>query len=224
MAFTFSRATRCRTAEDDGECTDCGWKCHCIACSTNGGPEEFECQCSCRFWIVVCCVVVFGFFALFLSAVAYKRTILYLLSSGAVFYSGSLTALTLVTDNCVWPAFFSITMVFAFPCFYSCCWNYQTRRNESALQRPPDGTTTSAPPAQSSVPRTPEHKPTSTVVMLFPDGDMQLGVQDVELVSQSRQALFAPHTSSVAATSSVDQASSSSMNPVRGSISSENVA
>lgn len=161
----------------------CEWKCSCIACSTNSRPEEFDCQCTCRFWIVVCAVVVLGFAVLFLSAVAYRKTILYLLSSGAVFFSGSLLTLAIITENCIWPAFFSIMLVFAFPCFYSCCWNRQLRRNELIQGHAPSV----APPETTTAPSTSrtENKPTSAVVMLFPDGGMQLGVQEMEMVQQT---------------------------------------
>ena len=190
MGLSLSRTTHCRTPDDNEECTTCGWKCRCIYCESDRYPDEYvDCHCTCRFWIVVCSIVCIGFCLLFASALFHRRTVLSFLSSGAVFYSGTLLALTVIADHCVWPAFFSITMVFAFPCFYSCCWSQQSQTSNDPQVR-----SAAEPTSSTNAVSRPTNKPTSSVIMLFPDGDMQLGVKEIEMHSLSEDD---PTTSTV---------------------------
>ncbi|GMH43082.1 hypothetical protein BSKO_11004 [Bryopsis sp. KO-2023] len=174
MAFRLDSFSCARLPDDDKCSNGCGWKCDCYACSGNSDSTWEECQCSCRFWVVVCFIVLIGFFVVFYVATIFRRVLLYSMASGAVIVAGALSALSAVTDECGWPAFFSISLVFAFPCAYSCCWQCQQHRsNARDAGRGSPGA---------------EAKPSNAVVMLFPGGEVQLGVMtDEPKVEQTPQ-------------------------------------
>eukprot|EP00210_Caulerpa_lentillifera_P009487 g9047.t1 len=91
----------------------------------------------------------------------------------AVLMAVSFSSLSILTDGCVWPAFFAVTLVFAFPCFYSCCWNYHSRRAVPAI---PNGLTM-ASIAEEDENYLERDKPAPAVVIQSPGGEFQIGME-----------------------------------------------
>lgn len=182
MSFNLNGQTTCERLPEDDECDGCGWKCDCVRCITNGN-ESFDCHCVCRFWIVVCFVVALGFMAVFFTSMLYKRRMLGVISSVAFLLAASFSTLAILTDDCLWPAFFSITLVFVFPCFYSCCWNYHSRRSEAPV---PAG---SNPPvvAEEEEGEPERGKAPPAVFIQSPDGEFQIGMEvEMEEINTQR--------------------------------------
>lgn len=128
-------------------------------------------------------MVLVGFSVVFYIATVFRRTLLYSMASAAVAIAAGLSALAAGTDQCGWPAFFSISMVFVFPCFYSCCWQFQAHRRRG---RERDGNSASRstrnhgrwPLGGCARGTDPLDKHGATVVIVFPDGDVMLGVEE----------------------------------------------
>jgi len=133
--------------------------------------------------VVVCFVVLVGFFVVFYIATVFRRTLLYSMAAAAVAVAAALSALAAGTDECGWPAFFSISLVFAFPCLYSCCWQCQAHRRRARDGRARSGNRSqgdSARGADGHQDSAQLSKYAATVVMVLPDGDVMLGVEDEE--------------------------------------------
>eukprot|EP00210_Caulerpa_lentillifera_P009134 g8708.t1 len=174
MSFGFSNPRTCNTLPDDTECNGCGWKCECVECTPHGSYDTSnECHCTCRFWIVVCFLVAFGFLAVFFVAILYKRVLLCFMSAMTVLIAASLATLALLTDECVWPAFFAVTLVFTFPCVYSCCLNHQSRAAE--VQVPASMVDTSV--AVEGELDSDRDKPQPAVIIQSPGGEFQIGME-----------------------------------------------
>ncbi|CAD7702543.1 unnamed protein product [Ostreobium quekettii] len=93
MALPFDTVS-CSPLDDSAPCSGCGWKCGCYQCSSaNNSRTWAECQCPCRFWVVVCFVVLAGFFVCFYIATVFRKTLLYSMASGAVAVAAALSAL-----------------------------------------------------------------------------------------------------------------------------------
>lgn len=177
-SYSLSTNQYCHDVENE-LCNDCGWKCSCLECSHGSQANQHACYCYCRFWIVICGMVLLGFIMVFTSAVAHRKTVLYLLSTGAIVFTGSLFATALVSEYCVWPTFFSIMTVLVFPCFYSCCWRHYAIRGDLPTIR-----TTGATRTRSSIQnRETRNKESGAVVMILPDGDIKIGVQETEMAN-----------------------------------------
>eukprot|EP00803_Ostreobium_quekettii_P009679 evm.model.scf_3034.1 EVM.evm.TU.scf_3034.1 scf_3034:1708-2361(-) len=182
MALPFDTVA-CSRLDDGGACGGCGWKCGCFECAGSHGARRWqECQCPCRFWVVICFVVLAGFFVVFYVATVFRKTLLYGMASVMVAIAAALSALAAGTDECGWPAFFSISLVFAFPCLYSCCWQFQARRRRRAGVERFSPAPTGTDPAQGDVreahPGGARKDQGATVVMVFPDGDVMLGLEE----------------------------------------------
>lgn len=109
---------------------------------------------------------------MFYVAAVMRRALLYTMSSGAVLASAALSAVSVTTENCGWPAFLSVALVFAFPCAYSCCWQCNEQRN---LRRSSEGEAARGNGASGG-----EAKMSNAVVMVFPGGEVQLGITTEE--------------------------------------------
>lgn len=181
MALPFDTVS-CARIGSDVRCSGCSWKCSCYECTGASSARQWaECQCPCRFWVVVCFVVLVGFFVVFYIATVFRRTLLYSMAAAAVAVAAALSALAAGTDECGWPAFFSISLVFAFPCLYSCCWQCQAHRRRARERDARDGNGAPGSIAASSDARAASvsfAKQGSTVVMVLPDGDVMLGFED----------------------------------------------
>lgn len=164
MALPFNSIS-CNQMPNEEECGGCGWKCHCYVCSEDANSTWNDCQCSCRFWVLACFSVLLVFFVVFYVAAVFRRVLLYTMSTGAVILAGGLSILSAVSDHCGWPAYASITLVFAFPCAYSCMWQC-TQQYEQLGSRVDASVRENAP----------EGKQSSAVVMVFPGGEIQLGM------------------------------------------------
>ena len=129
-------------------------------------------------------MVLVGFSVVFYIATVFRRTLLYSMASAAVAIAAGLSALAAGTDQCGWPAFFSISLVFAFPCVYSCCWQFQAHRQRA---RDPGGHNSrrsardsggGAPGNRAGGLGAHDKHGGATVVIVFPNGDVMLGVEE----------------------------------------------
>lgn len=183
MAYRFGEEA-CNHVEDDSLdlCGDCGWKCECHLCSyTSAAYVRWpKCMCPCRFRVVLCFVVLLGFFVVFLISLGFRRALLNGMAVLAMATSGMLSAVAATTDDCGWPAFLSISLVFMFPCAYSFVWQMHSRRshNRDPLTSATDGATSNVGPGGGDGAGFGFLKPAEAVVMLFPGGETMLGMEN----------------------------------------------
>lgn len=168
MSLPFDSVS-CSQLPDEARCGECGWKCDCYLCKADAQRQWGECQCSCRFWVVTCFAVLLGFFIVFYVAAVMRRVLLYAMASVAVISSAALSAVSASTQHCGWPAFLSIALVFAFPCAYSCCFQFVNRANSGGSA---GGGQAGSRSREAEV----EAKHSNSVLILFPGGEVQLGV------------------------------------------------
>jgi len=183
MSASFNGRTTCERLPNDELCEGCGWKCDCVRCTTNDSGGSIDCQCVCRFWIVVCFVVALGFMAVFFTSILYKRRMLCVISSIAFLLAGSFSTLAILTDDCLWPAFFSVTLIFVFPCFYSCCRSYHSRRREAPVVARLDPVIV----AEEEEGESETDKLPPAVFIQSPDGEFQIGMEvEMEEINTQR--------------------------------------
>lgn len=209
----------CSSLPEDSllQCDNCGWKCDCQVCSlASSYTNRLRCRCRCRTQVVFCSLVLLGFFVVFLVSLRFRRTLVAAMATLAMALVVAFGVVAAVTDECNWPAFLSASLVFVFPCAYSYArkidWPSSRNRSQvrtatavgslTAVGEPTAG----GPPGRASNQshegarvRLGTLKPAGAVLMLFPGGDVMLGVENQDEQRMSGSGMVVGGTDSCAA-------------------------
>lgn len=119
----------CQRVFEEAQCSDCGWRCDCLSCVSEG-KSTHTCNCSCQFWIISSLMVAAGFCLLLYSSLAYRRLLLSSFAAAGSLVSVGLcvAAFTIPSSACSIPATICLISATVVPFSYNCVARMRERR------------------------------------------------------------------------------------------------